>query len=129
MLVRANYKDVKLEKPQNAKAGLRWLISEKDGAPNFDMRMVEVEPGGQSHHHRHPWEHQVFVLKGTGIVFQKGFERRIQPGAVVFVPPGEEHCFRNTGSETMEFICIIPSRSKTEDAIKAVTIPPPTNQE
>ena len=122
MLVRNSYKEVRLEKPEGAKAGLRWVISEKDGAPNFDMRVVEIEPGGQSHHHRHPWEHQVFVLKGTGIVFQKGFEHPIQPGSVIFVPPGEEHCFRNTDTETMEFICIIPSRSRTEDAIKAEPI-------
>jgi len=119
MLVRASYSEVELEKPQGAKAGIRWVISEKDGALNFDMRVVEVEPGGQSHHHRHPWEHQVFVLKGTGIVFQKGFQASIKPGSVIFVSPGEEHCFRNTGDQTMEFICVIPSRSKTEDAIKA----------
>jgi quercetin dioxygenase-like cupin family protein len=122
MKVINHYKEVPLEKPERAKAGLRWVISEKDGAPNFDMRVVEVEPGGQSHHHRHPWEHQVLVLKGTGIVFQKGFERPLQPGSVIFVPPGEEHCFRNIGQETLEFICVIPSRSKTEDAIKAEPI-------
>lgn len=123
MVVKDSYRDVKLEKPKGAKAGLRWVISEQDGAPNFDMRVVEIEPGGQSHHHRHPWEHEVFVLKGTGIVFQKGHEALVTPGTAVFVSPGEEHCFRNTGHETMEFICIIPSRSKTEDAIKAEAIP------
>lgn len=123
MLVRQHYKEVELERLEGGKVGIRWVISEKDGAPNFDLRVVEVQPGAQSHHHRHPWEHQVFVLKGTGIVFQKEFQAPLQPGSVVFVPPGEEHCFRNTGQEILEFICIIPSRSKTEGAVAPETIP------
>ena len=45
------------------------------GAPNFTMRHFEVAPGGRTPFHAHPWEHEVYVLSGTGKVRQKGGER------------------------------------------------------
>ncbi len=27
----------------------------------------------------------------------------------VYVPPGEKHQFRNTGSESLTFICVVPN--------------------
>ena len=124
MLVVKNDQDVELEKRPGTTAGMRWLLSEKDGAPTFDMRLVDVDPGGHSHHHRHPWEHVVYVLKGTGEVLEEGGKKYpIGPGTCVLVPPGDEHCFYNTSGEDMQFICCIPSRSKTEDAIEPEDIP------
>ena len=35
--------DVTMEGAEGAK--IRWLISEKDGAPNFATRLFEVAPG------------------------------------------------------------------------------------
>jgi len=37
---------------------VRWLISDKDNAPNFAMRLFEVGPGGYSPLHTHSWEHE-----------------------------------------------------------------------
>ena len=65
----ANYKDVQLEdvNVEGAKGTkIRWLISQKDNAPNFAMRMFEVEPNGNTPFHLHTWEHEVFCLEGTG---------------------------------------------------------------
>jgi quercetin dioxygenase-like cupin family protein len=47
---------------------IRWLVSEKDGAPNFYLRMFRVEKGGYTPYHSHPYEHEVYVLSGSGIV-------------------------------------------------------------
>ena len=90
------------------KVQVRWLISEKDGAENFAMRCFEIEPDGYTPRHSHNWEHEVFVLSGEGIVFCEGKEWKIGPGYVVFVPPGDEHYFKNTGKEKMIFLCLIP---------------------
>lgn len=89
---------------------IRWLISESDGAPNFAMRLFEVEPGGQTPLHTHSWEHELFVLEGEGVVWQEGEEMPIQSGTVVYVSPGEKHCFRNKGSQVLRFLCLIPIR-------------------
>jgi len=87
---------------------IRWLISESDGAPNFAMRLFEVKPGGQTPLHAHSWEHEVYILNGKGVVWKEGNEVEVQPGTAVFVPSDEKHCFRNTGKEKLQFLCLIP---------------------
>jgi quercetin dioxygenase-like cupin family protein len=86
----------------------REVISAIDGAPNFCMRVFDVEPGSSTPAHSHPWEHEVFVLSGQGIVATELGERRIEKDSVVLVTPDEPHCFVNTGSELLRFICVIP---------------------
>ena len=49
---------------------VRMLISEAGGAPNFAMRQFEVAPGGHTPRHSHPYEHEVFVLEGSGEVYE-----------------------------------------------------------
>jgi quercetin dioxygenase-like cupin family protein len=66
---------------------VRWVISEKDGAPNFSMRVFEVEPGGYSPYHKHPWEHEVFILEGRGSLVQGDEEFPLSRGDVIFIPP------------------------------------------
>ena len=92
-------------------ARIRWLIAKGDGAPNFAMREIEVDPGGRTPYHSHPWEHEVFVLEGTGAVVSIRGEIPLGPGSVVFVPGGEEHNFVNPGRGTLRFLCLIPHKS------------------
>ena len=88
-------------------ARIKWLISEKDGAPNFIMRHFSVEAGGFTPLHAHDWEHEVYVLEGQGKVRYENGEERIQPGDAILIPPGKKHQFQ-AGSETLKFICIVP---------------------
>ena len=88
---------------------VRWAITETDGAKNFSMRVFEVEPGGYSPRHNHPWEHEVFILEGRGALVQGQREIPFSKGDVIFIQPGEEHQLRNTSGETLEFICLIPT--------------------
>jgi len=86
----------------------REVITAGDGAPNFCMRVFEVEPGSSTPSHAHGWEHEVFVLAGEGVVEGAEGETPIGPDSVVFIAPNEHHCFTNTGGETLRFICLIP---------------------
>ena len=95
-----------------SKLKVRWLITKEMGAPNFAMRLFEMEPGGHSPLHTHPWEHEAFVLKGEGVVVGEHGEERIAHGNVVFIAPNELHQFKNTGNTTLMFICIVPIRGK-----------------
>jgi len=90
-------------------ARIRILIGPDDGAANFHMRHFEVAPGGCTPHHQHDYEHEVIVLRGTGIVKSDEGDRTFNPNDVVYVPPSEMHQFLNTGSEPCEFICLIPA--------------------
>jgi quercetin dioxygenase-like cupin family protein len=84
------------------------VIGEADSAPNFAMRQFEVAPGGHTPRHSHPYEHEVFVLEGEGMVSEKDAEHRLRAGDVVYVKPNEVHQFRNTGSKPLKFLCLIP---------------------
>ena len=112
MIVR-NYEDTKAEAVSDAgavKTSVRWVISKEDGAKNFFMRVFEIAPGGCTPIHRHPWEHEVFVLQGSGCVMRAGAEVPISGGHVIFIPPDEEHQFKNTSGGTLQFICVVPSQ-------------------
>ena len=88
---------------------VRWLVGEKDAAPNFAMREFEVAPGGFTPRHSHPYEHEVFVLAGEGDILEGETPRPLRPGTVVFVAPDEVHQFRNTGTAPLQFLCLVPN--------------------
>jgi len=83
-------------------AVIRHVISEKDGAPHFNLRVLSVEPGGQTPDHTHSWEHEFFILSGSGIGVVNHTERPIGPGDAIYVPGGVQHCMRAT--EALEVI-------------------------
>ena len=87
----------------------REVINADDGAPNFCMRVFEVEPGASTPSHSHPWEHEVFILSGRGVVVDgEGKETEIAKDSVIFIPSNEHHCTVNNGNEPLRFICLIP---------------------
>jgi quercetin dioxygenase-like cupin family protein len=91
-------------------ATIRWLITKEDGAENFCMRHFELAPGGSTPRHDHEWEHEVFILSGNGVVVREGKDVPLKAGTFVFIPPGEEHQFRNTSDTTLALICLIPNQ-------------------
>lgn len=99
---------VTMEGAQGAR--MRLLISERDGAPNFAMRMFTVEPGGFTPFHFHNYEHEVFVLEGEGILKGETQEHRFQAGDVIYVNPNEKHQFKNAGNKPLKFLCLIPNQ-------------------
>jgi quercetin dioxygenase-like cupin family protein len=93
---------------------VRWLLGPQQGTPNFAMRQFEVAPGGFTPRHSHPYEHEVFVLEGEGVVIEGAAEHRLQSGDVVYVVPDEVHQFRNTGSVPLKFLCLVPNSSLSQ---------------
>ena len=92
---------------------VRWLIGAADGAPNFAMRQFEVAPGGHTPRHMHPYEHEVFVLEGEGVVLEGDQQHPLRTGDVVYVKPDEVHQFRNTGGQPLKFLCLVPNSAAT----------------
>ncbi len=112
-MVIQRYKDVEAIIPSEQGVNgvtMRRVIAEKEGAPNFVMRVFEVESGGNTPLHSHDWEHEVFILSGCGTVVDESGEHEVKNGDVVFVPGGEKHQFKNTTDKPWEFICLIPMR-------------------
>ena len=105
-----NYRDVKAEEAEQGadKLTVRWLITKDIGAENFAMRLFEMSPEGFSPLHKHPWEHEVFILDGQGLVVVGEEERRFKKGDVIFIPSNEKHQLKNIGKNTIKFLCLIP---------------------
>lgn len=106
-----HYTEVELEEPSEEgikDTKVRWLISKKDGAKNFAMRIFEIQPGGHTPLHQHDWEHEVFVLEGNGVAKDREKQESFKQGDIFFIPPMEWHQFVNTGKEILKFICLIP---------------------
>lgn len=95
---------------------VRWLMDEPQGAPNFSMRQFEVAPGGYTPRHSHPYEHEVFVISGQGVVLEGDVEHRLAAGDFVLVTPNEVHQFRNTGQVALKFLCLVPNSSVGQKA-------------
>ena len=91
-----------------SKTRIRWLITKEMGAPNFAMRVFEVEPNGFTPLHTHAWEHEIFILDGEGQLFDGEKATSFKAQDVIYVPPNERHQFKNKGKATLRFICLVP---------------------
>ena len=98
---------------------VRWLLGERDGTPTFAMRQFEVAPGGYTPRHSHPYEHEVFVLEGEGVVLEGNQPHPLRAGDVVLVRPDEVHQFRNPGQSPLKFLCLIPNSAAGKKAVVA----------
>jgi len=92
-----------------------WLLTSEIGAPNFELRYIEIPPSGRSSHGSHAHEHEVFVVKGEGIVKGLDGETQLTPGMAVFIPGNEVHQWINASAETpFEFVCVVPRGAEAE---------------
>ena len=88
---------------------LRPLITKQDGAKNFTMRLFRLDPEGHTPFHGHAWEHEVFVVRGSGKVEGAEGSLVLEEGMAVYVPPHEKHRF-HAGRHGMTFLCCIPNQ-------------------
>ena len=113
----ADAKGSPVDAPGATGCSLAVLIGAADGASNFAVRQVTVEPAGATPHHSHDYEHEVIVLEGAGMVLDDGQERAIKPGDVVFVQAGHDHQFRASTDAPMRFLCVTPTHSASGEAV------------
>jgi quercetin dioxygenase-like cupin family protein len=106
------YKDIepkRLDSDIVKSVNVRVAIGKADGAARFCMRVFDIEKGGFTPKHSHAWEHEIFFHAGKGEVLLGDEWKAVEPGHAVFIPGNTEHQIRNTGTEDLTFICVIPS--------------------
>ncbi len=92
-----------------------WMLTSEIGAKNFELRYFEIPPGGKSSYGSHPHEHEVFIVKGRGLVKGPDEETLLTPGMAVFVPGDEEHQWLNASNdEPFGFVCVVPRGAESE---------------
>jgi quercetin dioxygenase-like cupin family protein len=87
---------------------LRVAIAEEDGAEELTMSVYEVDPGGHTPLHSHPWEHAVFVIQGKGKVVDGKRECVLEKNDVLFIPKNQKHQIKNSGEQELILISVVP---------------------
>ena len=110
IMILRHYLDVHGETSLKGAQGVckRTLIGKGQSAGSFYLRHFSIEPSGYSPRHSHPWEHEIYVLSGSGNVTVGGEQAELGEGRALFIPPGIEHQIR-AGDEGLVFLCIIPA--------------------
>lgn len=91
------------------RVSMRLLLGRADGAPTFAIRQFSVEAGGYSPHHRHNYEHGVYVIGGRGTVEFGGADHEIAAGDCVFIEPNAVHQFKADKGSELVFLCMVPT--------------------
>ena len=74
------------------------LISLDDHPTTCTMTYSVIEPGKTSSHHIHPWEHEVYILEGSGVLVCDGKEYPIREGDAMLIPGNVDHYTLNNRS-------------------------------
>lgn len=107
-----NYREIQPEPTGVDGLTVRWGITASQGATNFSMRLLELEPLKSTPMHQHDSEHEIFVLVGKGEVETEDNVYPIHEGSIIYVSPNEVHRFNNTGASILRFVdaVMFPSR-------------------
>ena len=96
---------------------MKLLVGRDDGAPTFAIRHFSVEAGGYTPRHQHPWEHEVLILEGSCEFECNGESTQLAKGDGLYIPSNDMHQFRNTGTQSLEFLCIVPVESDCGESV------------
>jgi quercetin dioxygenase-like cupin family protein len=88
---------------------IRYLVVEEFGAPNFEMRYFELQKGAMTSLDQHPYEHEVYVLKGKGKMLIGDEEHELRSGDAVLIEPNEIHRLFQSGEQPFGFLCVVPN--------------------
>lgn len=116
-----NAATVPVEPVSAGRGTLRQTLIGPDQGAHFQMRRFIMEPGGGMPRHTNTVEHQQYVLRGKARIGIGGDVFQVQPGDVVYIPPGTPHWYEADGDEAFEFLCMVPNlpdqiRLEPEDA-------------
>jgi len=102
-----------MDMPGASGVTMRLMVGRDDGAPNFAMRLFEVEPGGHTPHHSHNYEHEIMIIQGQADVAcgpDGGQTKPASCGDVLYIPANQPHQFRNPGTGVLKFMCLVPTQ-------------------
>jgi len=88
---------------------IRYLVVEEFGAPNFEMRYFELEKGCKTSLDQHPYEHEVFVLRGRGKLLLNDEEIELRKNDAILIESNEQHRLIQIGDEAFGFLCVVPN--------------------
>ena len=74
-----------------------------------------LNPGKQSLWHRLKSSEVYYFLAGRGVMNVEEESTAVEPGSVIYVPPGAKQSLLNNGTDPMEFLCLVDPAWTAED--------------
>ncbi len=99
------------------KAVLRELLHAGKGDFEFRYSLAHalVGRGKSTLPHSLKSSEVYYIISGRGVMHIGSESKRVSAGCAVYIPPGEVQYIRNTGSNKLEFICIVDPAWEPED--------------
>ena len=99
-----------IEEPGARGMTLQWLTADDlERSPRFCTRRITLAPGGHTPQRDTPWEHQLHVLSGKGLLSERERATPLAPGSTVLVREGLRFRVENAGDEPLVYLDVIPS--------------------
>ena len=104
----SNLSSIKIVNSQAKNTEMKVLVSPIEGWEGYVMRVFEVKEDGFTPKHNHPWPQIIYILEGDGEILIDDKINQVTPGSYACIPSMAMHQFRNVGTTTYKFICIVP---------------------
>ncbi|MEM0128338.1 MAG: cupin domain-containing protein [Thermoplasmatales archaeon] len=88
---------------------IRWLVTHRDGAPNFSMRLIDVPAGKSTPDHSHDYEHEMYFIEGNAEAVIEGRKYEVTGNYFLYVPPNFRH--KVTALTDIKLICVVPIKA------------------
>ena len=91
--------------------------ADKNIEARYSLAWAKVPVGKKTYLHALKTTEVYFIIKGTGIMYIDEEQSTVEPYDTIYIPPQAKQCIANTGSEDLEFVCIVDPAWKPEDEI------------
>lgn len=96
---------------------LRELLhpGKSDANVGYSLAHGYLDPGNRSSRHRLQSSEVYYFLAGEGTFTAGDRSVNVSRGDVVYVPPGADQSLMNTGTQAIEFLCLVDPAWKIAD--------------
>lgn len=87
----------------------KWDVAGHEQGVTSTFSINTAEPGAGAPLHTHTIDELIVIVEGTLEVSMDGETQTVGPNHTVVIPPGAEHGFRVTGSDTAHLLVFFPA--------------------
>ena len=86
---------------------IRELLAHRNsGIRNQSLAQARLAPGLATEPHLHPKTEEIYyILDGCGEITIEDQQQQVGPGDAIAILPGQLHSIRNSGNQTLVFLC------------------------
>jgi len=84
-------------------------------ALRYSLAHGTLAPGGRSKWHRLRSSEVYYIIAGRGRMTIDDSVVLVEPGSVIYVPPGGKQSLENSGPAAIEFLCLVDPAWQPED--------------